>query len=439
MPKITKHPGVYIRPVKKDGKVLFWRIAYTDPDSCKTRNIVMSDADAQNARTRENAAVELYRRIVQRELELKGGAAKLTGTAVKDGFEQYFADHPKLRERTRAGYRKAAAALADFLRKRKITTLDEITRPVLISFRASLVGAKKQTPEVGGKSGARVETDELRSPHTINRELRHVRVVLGYLRELNMLPRCSLEDLKIALKREKTGRGEVRFFRTPELRQLLDACLRHDETCYRETRAEHAGIGEAGTTERYDPIAAFTVVTLLSGVRFEEVLTLQWPQILFEQNDIHILRTKTHDERMVDMGITPALRRLLAALKLRTGGHGRVFPDLTIDKVKSTLYKRLKPVFGAPPKTNWQMLRRTASSYVCCAPGLYGDAHRRTNSFHEALRHGHSQKVSEERYSRAIKDLPMSARTLEDAMGIADLVDRIIDRVSPSNVVSLTG
>ena len=50
--------------------------------------------------------------------------------------------------------------------------------------------------------------------------------------------------------------------------------LRHDAETLAETREEHAGVGDVGTTLRYEPVAPFVAFVLLTGCRFSEALSL---------------------------------------------------------------------------------------------------------------------------------------------------------------------
>jgi hypothetical protein len=58
------------------------------------------------------------------------------------------------------------------------------------------------------------------------------------------------------------------LLRPAQCRELIAACLRHDAATIELTRKEHAGEGEPGTTARYDVIAPFVCIALLTGMRW---------------------------------------------------------------------------------------------------------------------------------------------------------------------------
>lgn len=65
-------------------------------------------------------------------------------------------------------------------------------------------------------------------------------------------------------------------YRKPhELQQFFDATFRHDQKTYDETRDEHAGLREKGTTLRHPAVAPFFALVLLTGMRFGEAIDLE--------------------------------------------------------------------------------------------------------------------------------------------------------------------
>jgi hypothetical protein len=129
---------------------------------------------------------------------------------------------------------------------------------------------------------------------------------------------------------------------------------------------------------------------------------------------------KTKRARTVWLDHTPALRRLLAAMKLRsTGPH--VFGDAelyTADQVSTARYRLLQE-YGAPAFT-WQQLRQTTSTYLTNAPGIFGAA----SAYRSARLLGHSVTVAETRYTGIVR-ISADAKTLEQAMQIEKLVKKI--------------
>src|SRR5262249_19848838 len=153
------------------------------------------------------------------------------------------------------------------------------------AFRAELVKEKKFAQVRGGKRGARKQTAEPRSPYTVNKDLRTVRTILGYLRRLGLLPHANLEDLLFSLEPLRVSTIRLDYRKPHELQQLLESALAHDEQMFTETRDEHAGIRPTGTTKRYNPIAPFIACALLTGMRLGEVVDLDWRNVDLEALD----------------------------------------------------------------------------------------------------------------------------------------------------------
>jgi ribosomal protein L27 len=102
--------------------------------------------------------------------------------------------------------------------------------------------------------------------------------------------------------------------------------------------------------------------------------------------------TKTHKARTVGLEVSPALRAMLAALHLRSGGKGSVF-GLSKGAVDAAA-KRLRGEYGAPDTFTWQALCRTCGTYLTNAPGILGAA----SAYRSAKQLGHSVQVAERHY-----------------------------------------
>jgi integrase len=418
-PKKKRHPGVVL--IKPDVvRRIGWRARYVDPDSGKTVKVSL-DPSLRTAELRTDWAAKKSKAIERRRRELEDGAPRATGTGLEQAIDRYFADHPHLRERTKKSYRAAADKLLAWANVEGIRSADDLTRAALLSFRARVLNEKKSTMKVGGKRGERVETDETRGAHTVNRELRSVRVVLGYLADADLLPKIREGDLRRATKRVRVPSEAPEYLKPDELQRLLDAALAHDAAVYDATREEHARGGEKGSTTRYEAIAPFVATVLLTGMRFAEALDLEWQQVDLKANEIKLTAaTKTHKARSVSLDVSPALARLLAAMHKRSGGHGRVFVDLTEGSIRAAL-RRLREDYGAPPETNWQILRATCGTFLTNAPGIFGAA----SAYRSAKQLGHSVTVAEKHYLGVVK-VPAKAKNLETAMNIKKHMERII-------------
>jgi len=363
-------------------------------------------------------------------MELESGAPRATGTAFTQAVGRYYEAHQQLRPKTLASYKAATDKLLDWAAKNGVQSADDLTRARLIGFREKLIAEPKQVAAPKAKRGTRRATRERRSAHSVNRELRGVRVVLGYLAELDLLPKIHEGDLRRALKKLPVTTEEATFLKPPEIAALLEAALAHDSERYAETRDEHAGKAERGTTPRFVPIAPFVATLLLTGMRLGEAIALTWSEVDLAALDhdgrhvgeIHLTgATKTKRARIIDLAVSPMLKELLAAQhKAAVKKTGKVFP-FTSDGA-AMIAKRLKNKYEAPEAFGWQVLRSTCGTYLSNAPGIFGAA----SAYRSARQLGHSVAVAERHYLGLIR-LPPSARTLEDAMAAGEQLQRVLD------------
>lgn len=407
-----------------------WRARYLDPDTGRTTKETL-DAGLRTAELRDEWAVRKAKALTVRRLELERGAPRATGTSLSDALDRYFKDHERLRPGTLGIYRRAADKMAAWAGKIGIRSADDLTGPHLVAFRASLVREPLNAPVKGGKRGKREAAERTRAPTTVNSELRAIGTVLGYLRRLGLLPKVSSDDLSDGLAKLASNLERLDYRKPHEIRKLLDAALRHDAATFAETREEHAGLREPGTTPRHTPIAPFVTAAVLTGMRAGELIDLEWTQIDLEALDhdgrpvgeIYVsAASKTHRARTVGLEVSPLLRALLAALKKR-GAVGSVF-GITRGDAKAA-ERRLRTEFGAPASCNWQALRRTCGTFLTNAPGIFGAA----SAYRSAKQLGHSVAVAEKHYVDVARGISREARTLEDAMQIAAEVQRVIDAV----------
>jgi integrase len=409
-----------------------WRGRYVDPDSGRTVKETL-DGALTTAELREDWAIRKAKALALRRLELEGGAPAKTGTGFDAALDRYFSDHEHLRPRTLGTYRSAVAKLRTWARRTSLRSADDLNRARLMSFRAELIREKRHGVKRGGKRGARTETDAKRSPWSVNRELRAVRSVLGYLRKAGLLPRVSTDDLRDGLERLPAGIERIDYRKPHELQKTLEAALRHDADVFAATRAEHAE-GRAGETRRYKPIAPLLLTATLTGMRSGELLGLTWDHVDLEALDhdgravgeIHVTAaSKTHRARTVGLEVSPALRKLLAAMHLAQGRPkaGSVF-GLTAGEAKAA-ERRLLAEYGAPRGCNLQALRRTCGTFLTNAPGIFGAA----SAYRSAKQLGHSVTIAERHYVDLARGIPREARTLEAAMQIERQAERVIDSV----------
>lgn len=432
-----KHKGVVLLPPQAKKRMMRWRARYLDPEAppgVKRHKYESLPAELTTAPQREHWAAMKADELAARRLALALGALPATGRKLSDAVDRYFKDHPRLGERTVEGYRGVANKLVAWGGREGVVIADDLTRARLMEFRGELVREPKQRAAKGNGAGRRkVATKELRAPERVNTELRRLGTVLRYLIDATELSKLSHDDVRRAVKRLDVPKERITFLRPHEIQKSLEAALRHDAKMFVETRKEHAGLRPKGTTLRYAPIAPFVAFCLLTGARLGEALALEWSQVDLDALDtsgakvgeIHLagVRLKTKQYRDIDLSVSPALRSMLAAMKLASGGKGSVF-ELTESLVEAAA-KRLKAEHGAPGSFGWQALRRTCGTFLTNAPGIFGAA----SAYRSAKQLGHSVQVAEKHYLGVLKGISAGARTLEEAMQIQQLIAQVTTRV----------
>lgn len=253
-----------------------------------------------------------------------------------------------------------------------------------------------------------------------------MRTLLNWFRRRSMLTQLSSDRIVDGLPFVKTKKEAPNFLTKAEVRQLIDACIRHDSETFKITRAEHQNSIRDGSTPRYVKTLPFVTFMLLTGMRFGEGAELRFAAVDFgsEQILLEAERTKTQTSRRVDLRETPKLIKLLANMKLQAAGMPFVFGgEKPTSRGKwDTARKRLVSAYGAPTFT-WHDLRRTCGTFLVCAPNIYGAA----SGYLTAKRLGHSMEVSERHYLGLVRDVSSEATTLEAALGIEDVMDQLIN------------
>ncbi|MGE0712262.1 MAG: hypothetical protein AB7N76_32420 [Planctomycetota bacterium] len=431
------HPGVKLLERRHASGATSWVARWTDPDTDRPTQTSL-DALGLSAREARRAwAVAKSRTLSRRRAELASGAPKRTETPFKEAVASYLqAAGARLRPKTVETYREGLALLVEWASSHRVRLVEDLTPGKLGALREWLAARPRRASAAGEKQGAKKDTPKLRAPRTVNRNLEAIKALVNHWRRLGLTPTLSTDTIRDSLKMLRGPKPLPEVLHTPELDALLRACLRHDAQTFDLTREEKARGLKRGTTPRHPAVTPFALAILLGGFRFEEARTLTWARVRLDASDergevvgevVVGVESKTHAARVVDLAPSPALRRLLAALRLRSGGEPHVFggPEPWSRNLLEAARKRLVREFGAPP-FSWQMLRRSCGSYSVCAPGIYGAA----AVFLTAKRLGHAIAVSERHYLGALRGLPREARTLEDAMQVAALVGQSVLRAT---------
>jgi integrase len=437
----SPHPGVVLldRTLPSGRRAVQAR--YTDPDTGKLHKPLLDLVALPTHEARVLWAKRLSQTLAKRRMDIEAGTPKRIEKSFADAISEYVkSGERRLRARTLVVYMQGIKRFDAWARKEGVTSTADVTPARLATFREQLVAAPRAGVKRGGRRGERRETTAKRSPFTINCELRAVKTMLNAWRVAGLVPTLTRDAITDAMKALPVPREQAEYLTPSQLQRLFDAAERHDGAVFAETRQEHAGLAERGSTRRYEPIALFAAFLALTGCRRGEALGLTWSDVDLEAVDpqgrvvgeirLRAANTKTHQARTIGLEVSPALRALLATMKLRAGsdsnmhhvfGGERAF---TADLVESSR-ARLIEEFRAP-KFDWQMLRSTCATYLTNAPGIFGAA----TVFLSARQLGHSVAVAERHYLGVHRGISKDAHTLEAAMHIGPHVARLADVVT---------
>jgi integrase len=367
-----QHPGVVL--IRPHGRHRRWRARFRDA-SGKTRKVTLEDKDCKTQDTRLHWARKLSEQLQQQRSEVKAGIVR-TGDDLPlvDAVERYFTAHPRLSTHTVRSYRTVSRTLIE---GREHMSTKELTPAVLAAWRLERTSAKRSVAKPDGSKGQKRPTKQLRSAHSVNKDFRSLHVLLEWWRRQGMLV-INTDDIGDALKPERTKTERKSFLTAVQIKELLAVCRRYDKQ------------------EKYPAITPFIRFLALTGVRLNEGLLIEWADLEGDQIHVRAEIAKWQRARDVDLSVAKS-----AVSGKR--GVGLMF-GLTGGEVAAAR-KRLKAL-GAP---SWspQGLRRTCSTFFCCAFGPWRAA--------KSL--GHSVKVMEKNYAGLVK-VPNGCKSLEQAMGI---------------------
>jgi integrase len=437
----SPHPGVVLKQRTLPSGATAWRARFTDPDSGRETYVTLDALALPTHDARRLWAIRKAKELAKRGMEIEAGAPKRIEKTFTEAVQEYAKNgERRLRARTLVVYMQGIKRFAEWARKDGLESTADVTPARLVAFREQLVAAPRAGVKRGGRRGERRETAAKRSPFTINCQLRAVKTMLNAWRVAGLVPTLTRDAITDAMKALPVPREQAEHLAPAQLQRLLAAAEQHDAAVFDETREEHAGRRLRGTTRRYEPIAQFAAFLALTGCRRGEALGLTWADVDPDAVDpqgrvvgeirLRAASTKTHRARTIGLEVSPALRALLAAMKLRAGRGAdaqHVFGGAhayTADLVE-TARARLIDEYGAP-KFDWQMLRSTCATYLTNAPGIFGAA----TVFMSARQLGHSVAVAERHYLGVHRGIPNHAHTLEAAMQIEPHMLRLVARTA---------
>ncbi|MEQ8765182.1 MAG: tyrosine-type recombinase/integrase [Planctomycetota bacterium] len=415
-----------------------WFARYEDPATGREVDVNLTRLGLTNDEARREWLKQKSRQLAEGRQRVELGLivpGERTSEDLEAAVEEYL-EHARarLRPRTIEGYRASLEKFTDWAKRAGVHSTADLNVTRLAIFRQHFVSAKRKVPKKKGTRGTKVTTPESRKPASINHDLRAIKTFCEHVRRTGLARSLSRDDIRDSLRPMPQGRPRPEYLRHTHLRHLLEAALRHDADTFRLTRDEKSGEGEQGTTPRNEPIAPFLVFLLLSGTRLGEALSLRWRDVDLEYEGpggdavgeivLTPTATKTHAERAIDLSVSPALRSMLAALKLQRPGADFVFGEeepLSENAVKAA-QKRLVGRYGAPA-FSWQRLRQTTGTFLTNAQGIFGAS----SAYRSAKQLGNSIAIAERHYLGLERGIPPEARTLEAAMRIEDLVDKVVE------------
>jgi integrase len=421
----AKHAGIvlYKRPLPSGA--IAWRARLIDPDTKRKKHETLPDV-LTTEEQRTAWAVARAQALRSRKVELAVGAPEKTHLELAEVIKRYYTNvGARLRPKTLVAYRDATDALLEWARRRGLRLADDLTAQLLADLRATLANQPLQRQEKKAKKNrAHAATSKVRSPNSVNRELRAIKTVLEQLRVLGLVPMLHTKDsIRDSLKALPTPKPVPEYLKPGELVKLIEAVVRHDKDMFDLTRKEKAAGLEQGETIKHDEILPYFATVLLSGMRSDETCTLRWNAIDLNAPPAGAITlrpedVKTKHGRIVDLVVSPVLHSLLSKLKLKAGDAKFVFGGkgaLSRAKIEAAR-KRLQRTYGAPD-FSWQQLRVTCGTFLANAGGIFGGA----SAYREARQLGHSVAVAEKHYLGVVH-VAREATTIEAAMGIEKLL-----------------
>lgn len=222
-------------------------------------------------------------------------------------------------------------------------SLDAITSARISKQRDKLLD--EYTPRYATPATGDVEQDAKRerlkrSGSTVNRYLASLSSCLSYaVKTLQWLEKNSCQRIQ----KPKENKGRVRFLSDDERTALLDACKTHDD------------------------LYLAVVLSLSTGARQAEIMTLRFSQVDFARKVITLDKTKNGDTRALPL-VGSSFTLLQDRSKVRNISDDRVFPPTKFAKKSSSINLR-KPWMNALCTADikdfhWHDLRHTAASYM---------------------------------------------------------------------------
>jgi integrase len=427
-------------PREKSGaRIVKWRghfhLFYFDHIEGKQKRVRCEKMEAYNASQRRELVREYQSREANEAVEaVKRGGSLSYSTPLLDGIKTFRA-HLDERVKARAGNPEAREGLSPQSAKELRATLDLLEVWLKIDHQGlttgSLDGPTLQaffthlavTPTRNGNRKIK------RSAATLNKHRRNVKSLLNHLNELRPPKFPDFAIFKKALQPLRTEMQPPVAFEPDVLKVFLTTAIEYgaDDRAIAVTRVRPKSGVEKFTQRRPQlaatPVSRVFLMLALTGRRLQDVLSLRWEDVDLETGRITFRSSKTGSIRIVPMigapegDVAPGLWKLIQKWRKEDMARefvlphgslpGPIFPKGAWQRVnKQAGVRRIGP----------QLLRENFSSYAVSLgipPAV------------AALWQGHSPEVQERHY-RAQVLKRHTGSTLEEAMGLADVIQQMI-------------
>jgi integrase len=396
MARNKAHPGVSLFTRRRRDERHLWA-RWRDPADGKQHTVDLTNMDMGTKLACRSWAVRLSNELAlaaKRHKAAAGGAVPFDAA-----WSAFVAD--RRRERSE----KSARALAGyesnrwrpFVQSLTARTVADITAADCRRFRESL--------------------DEMK-PQTRNHHLTCGRAFMNWCRR-GKLTSLAADDITEGFKRFRVERSLPRIPTREELTKLIVAATENDVARWHagreaKDRYYHHPDGPAVGGHRFTAVAPFFFLSMLTGMRASEAFSLRWEDVDIARGEIRVRHTKTRVDRVVPLHDSPALVRLLTALRSKYGEAAHVVGDAeqegTSRTMQSRVWTRLFRTAGV--EQDYNLLRRAAASAVASC-GKY-------NEFLLQMRFGHSTAVANAHYRRAMFGAVMAGDTVEEWLGVKE-------------------
>jgi integrase len=239
-------------------------------------------------------------------------------------------------------YAKDPVRLAYWRKEFGPDRLDTVTAPRIEKQSEKLQSEETKrfaTPPTGDPEKDCKRPRATRKGPTANRFLAALSVCMAHGVKLRWIEKNPCE----LVTKPKENRGRVRFLSDDERTRLLNACKVHPD------------------------LYLAVVLSLTTGARQAEIMTLRWGQIDFNRQVITLHETKNGERRSIPL-VGEAFTLLQARAKVRNLKDDRIFPPTP--RAKKAAHLDLRAPWESAIKTaelidfRWHDLRHTAASYL---------------------------------------------------------------------------